>query len=233
MFHKNFHELSLLFLTFCYSYFSKYCIIHFYHILCKKVNILNCHNPKLKRKYQQIRDQKIRERVVALGVEIQDSDSREILLEKEKQYNLDRQKIELSLESFYRSANSLVFQLNKRYITRQMSIFRCIDRRFESGEIFIRWDESSDEDWLILIYIKDNNNWEKDKSRMKIKEVIKTTCNKNYEALKTWKETNPDYMENENKKDSFVNIISQLGKPIENIDNKVIKNICKETYVND
>ena len=112
---------------------------------------------KLKDKYQQIRDQKIRERVEALGVEIQDGDSREILLEKEKQYNLDRQKIELALESFYRSANSLVFQLNKRYITRQMSIFRCIDRRFESGEIFIKWDESQDEEWLILIYIKDNS----------------------------------------------------------------------------
>ncbi len=112
---------------------------------------------KLKKKYQQIRDQKIRERVKALGVEIEDSDSREILLEKEKQYNLDRQKIELSLESFYRSANSLVFQLNKRYITRHMSIFRCIDRRFESGEIFIKWDESSDDEWLILIYIKDNS----------------------------------------------------------------------------
>ena len=112
---------------------------------------------KLKEKYQQIRDQKIRERVEALGVEIQDGDSREILLEKEKQYNLDRQKIEVALESFYRSANSLVFQLNKRYLTRQMSIFRCIDRRFESGEIFIRWDESKDEEWLILIYIKDNS----------------------------------------------------------------------------
>ncbi len=112
---------------------------------------------KLKEKYQQIRDQKIRERVEALGVEIQDGDSREILLEKEKQYNIDRQKIELSLESFYRSANSLVFQLNKRYLTRQMSIFRCIDRRFESGEIFIKWDESQDEEWLILIYIKDNS----------------------------------------------------------------------------
>ena len=112
---------------------------------------------KLKKKYQQIRDQKIKERVAALGVEIQDSDSREILLEKEKQYNLDRQKIELSLESFYRSANSLVFQLNKRYISRHMSIFRCIDRRFESGEIFIKWDEGSDDDWLILIYIKDNS----------------------------------------------------------------------------
>ena len=112
---------------------------------------------KLKEKYQQIRDQKIRERVEALGVEIKDEDSREILLEKEKQYNLERQKIELALESFYRSANSLVFQLNKRYITRHMSIFRCIDRRFESGEIFIKWDESNDDQWLILIYIKDNS----------------------------------------------------------------------------
>ncbi len=112
---------------------------------------------KLREKYQQIRDQKIRERVEALGVEIQDGDSRETLLEKEKQYNLDRQNIELALESFYRSANSLVFQLNKRYITRHMSIFRCIDRRFESGEIFIKWDESQDNEWLILIYIKDNS----------------------------------------------------------------------------
>ena len=38
-----------------------------------------------------------------------------------------------------------------------MSIFRCIDRRFETGEIFIKWDESSDDEWLILIYIKDNS----------------------------------------------------------------------------
>ena len=106
---------------------------------------------------KQIEKFRIRERVEALGVEIQDGDSREILLEKEKQYNLDRQKIELALESFYRSANSLVFQLNKRYITRQMSIFRCIDKRFENGEIFIKWDESEDEEWLILIYIKDNS----------------------------------------------------------------------------
>ena len=112
---------------------------------------------KLKEKYRQIRDQKIRERVEALGVKIQENDDRDTLLRKEKEYTLARQKIENSLESFYRSANSLVFQLNKRHITRNMSIFRCIDRRFENGEIFIKWDESSDEDWLILIYIKDNS----------------------------------------------------------------------------
>ncbi len=112
---------------------------------------------KLKQKYQLIRDQKIRERVEALGVDVQEDDDRETLLQKEKHFTLERQKIENALESFYRSANSLVFQLNKRHITRHMSIFRCIDKRFENGEVYIRWDESPEDDWLILIYIKDNS----------------------------------------------------------------------------
>ncbi len=112
---------------------------------------------KLKEKYRIIRDQKIRDRVEALGVKIQGDEDRETLLQKEKEYTLARQKIEFALESFYRSASSLVFQLNKRHVTRHMSIFRCIDRRFETGEIFIKWDEASDEEWLLLIYIKDNS----------------------------------------------------------------------------
>ena len=112
---------------------------------------------KLKEKYRIIRDQKIRERVEALGVKIQGDEDRETLLRKEKEYTLARQKIEFALESFYRSASSLVFQLNKRHITRHMSIFRCIDKRFETGEIFVKWDESPDEEWLLLIYIKDNS----------------------------------------------------------------------------
>ena len=112
---------------------------------------------KLKEKYRIIRDQKIRERVEALGVKIQGNEDRETLLRKEKEYTLARQKIEFALESFYRSASSLVFQLNKRHITRHMSIFRCIDRRFETGEIFVKWDEAPDEEWLLLIYIKNNS----------------------------------------------------------------------------
>ena len=112
---------------------------------------------KLKEKYRIIRDQKIRERVESLGVKLQGDEDRETLLLKEKEYTLARQKIEFALESFYRSASSLVFQLNKRHVTRNMSIFRCIDRRFETGEIFIKWDESEDEDWLLFIYIKNNS----------------------------------------------------------------------------
>ena len=112
---------------------------------------------QLKDKYRIIRDQKIKERVEALGVKLQGDEDRETLLQKEKEYTLARQKIEFALESFYRSASSLVFQLNKRHITRDMSIFRCIDRRFETGEVFIKWDESLDDEWLLLIYIKNNS----------------------------------------------------------------------------
>ena len=112
---------------------------------------------QLKEKYRQIRDQKIRERVEALGIKTFDEEDRESLLKKENDYIASRQKIETSLESFFRNASSLVFQLNKRHLTREMSIFRCVDRRFETGEIFIKWDESNDDEWLILIYIKDNS----------------------------------------------------------------------------
>ena len=111
---------------------------------------------KLKEKYRAIRDEKIRERVEALGVKIQEGDDREALLKKEKEYRIERQKIENCLESFYRSSASLCFQINKRYIPKHKSILRCIDRRFENGEIFIKWDDSPQEDWLLLIYIKNN-----------------------------------------------------------------------------
>jgi len=112
---------------------------------------------KIKQKYQALRHQKIRERVEQLGVTVEEGDDRSVLLEKERQYNIERQKIEFALESYYRSAHSAVFQINKRWIPKYLSIMRVIDRRFETGEVFIKWDDSLDEDWLMLIYIKDNN----------------------------------------------------------------------------
>ena len=54
---------------------------------------------KIKDKYQAIRDQKIRERIEQLGIEVSDEDNRSDLLEKERQFNLAG-KIENNLESF-------------------------------------------------------------------------------------------------------------------------------------
>ena len=112
---------------------------------------------KLKQKYRDIRNQKIKERVEALGLEVKEGEDREALLEKERQYAIERQRIENTLESFYRSSASLCFQINKRYIPKHKSILRCIDRRYETGEIYIRWDDAPEEDWLLLIYIKNNS----------------------------------------------------------------------------
>jgi len=112
---------------------------------------------KIKQKYQALRHQKIRQRVEQLGIEVGEGDDRFVLLEKERQYNLERQKIEFALESYFRSAHSAIFLINKRWIPRYLSIMRVVDRRFETGEIFIKWDDRPDEDWLMLIYIKDNN----------------------------------------------------------------------------
>ena len=112
---------------------------------------------KIKEKYRLIREQKIRERVESLGVEISDEDTKEDLIRKEREFSEHRKGIELVLESFYRSAMSLVFQLNKKYIPRHKSILRVIDKRYESNECFIRYDDSPDEDWLILIYLEDSD----------------------------------------------------------------------------
>ncbi len=116
---------------------------------------------KIKEKYRSLREQKvneaIRERVAQLGIKIEDTDNKETLLEKERIYNKEREKIEYALESFYRSAHSLCFQINKRYIPKYLSIMRVVDRRFETGEIFIKWDDTAEDDWLILIYIKNNS----------------------------------------------------------------------------
>jgi len=112
---------------------------------------------KIKLKYQAIRDQKIRERIEQLGIEVSDEDTRSDLLEKEKQFNIAREKIENNLESFYRSMASCIFQLNRRWLPKKMSLLRVIDRRYETSEIFIKLDEEVDENWIMLVYLKDNN----------------------------------------------------------------------------
>lgn len=81
------------------------------------------------------------------------------------------------------------------------------------------------------VYIKDENKWEKDTDKTKIKKAIKNASNKNYSALKTWKTENPDFLENDLKQDFFAHTISEIGKPLHKVDDKIVKNLCKETYV--
>jgi hypothetical protein len=81
------------------------------------------------------------------------------------------------------------------------------------------------------LYIKDENEWSKDVSKEKIKKAIKKASNKNYNALQEWKTENPDYMQNDLKTDYFTNTIRTIGKTDNATEDKIIKKICKETYL--
>ena len=83
------------------------------------------------------------------------------------------------------------------------------------------------------LYIKDENEWSKDSSKEKIKKAIKKASGKNYNALEDWKNENPDFMSNDSKTDYFTNTIRTIGKTDNNTEEKIIKKLCKETYVKD
>ena len=83
------------------------------------------------------------------------------------------------------------------------------------------------------LYIKDEDVWSKDNNKEKIKKAIKKASGKNYNALQDWKDENPDFLKNDSKTEYFTKTITTIGKPTETIDTKVIKNLCKETYIKD
>ena len=81
------------------------------------------------------------------------------------------------------------------------------------------------------LYIKEENKWTKDENKEKIKNAIKKASGKNYNALQNWKSNNPDFINDHLKQEDFTNIISTIGKLSEEIDNRIIKSLCKETYI--
>tara|TARA_B100000963_G_scaffold85464_1_gene73058 strand:+ start:145 stop:1074 length:930 start_codon:yes stop_codon:yes gene_type:complete len=81
------------------------------------------------------------------------------------------------------------------------------------------------------LYIKEEDKWTKDDNKEKIKDAIKKASSKNYNALQEWKVKNPDFTNDDLKQEYFSNVISIIGKTGEQIDTKIIKNLCKETYI--
>ena len=81
------------------------------------------------------------------------------------------------------------------------------------------------------IYIKDNDTWEKDKDKSKLKNAIRKTSNKNYTALTNWTRENPDFMKDDEKQMFYARAMSTLGKPMDGVDDKIVKKICSNTYL--
>ncbi len=83
------------------------------------------------------------------------------------------------------------------------------------------------------LYIKDNDSWEKDNDKSKIRAAIKNASVTQYRNMKQWMDANPDYMDDPDKQEYFIHMVKNCGKSINDIDDKIIKRICSTTYIKD
>ena len=82
------------------------------------------------------------------------------------------------------------------------------------------------------IYIK-NKEWEKDEKKEKTKEAIKKVSTIQVKNINKFKDAHPNFMQNEKEKDDYISIVRVTTSDIDDKQEKIIKNICKEVYVND
>jgi len=81
------------------------------------------------------------------------------------------------------------------------------------------------------LYIKENDNWEKDNDKLILKKAIKDVSKKQFSSIKKWTDENPDFQDDDTKQEYFAKVLSVLGKDISTVDDKIIKKICNHSHV--
>jgi len=88
-----------------------------------------------------------------------------------------------------------------------------------------------------IMYVKDNDVWEKDEDKKKIKKVIQNIAQKNFKQINEWVEENPEANDIQTKKhDQYIKILMKCtGGTDSNEDNvfynKIITNVAKEVQI--
>ena len=86
-----------------------------------------------------------------------------------------------------------------------------------------------------IMYIKDEDKWQKDQNSSKLENAIQEVSRKSMNKLSTWKVSNPDYEDVDSEFSNKCLVIQQNSIAGENRNNyyqKVIKNIAKDTILN-
>jgi hypothetical protein len=85
-----------------------------------------------------------------------------------------------------------------------------------------------------IMYIKDEDKWQKDDNHKIIKNTIVKIADKERNALQEWAINNPDWIETEEKQIEYLTMMKSICEPIENYNNyerKIIKNLEKEIQI--
>ncbi len=80
------------------------------------------------------------------------------------------------------------------------------------------------------IYIK-NQEWEKDDNREHINKLLKQVEKKQLQNIQKWLDEHPHYMNNEKEQNEFTELLRECSKSIDDNQEKIIKGLCNELYI--
>ena len=134
--------------------------------------------------------------------------------------------------SIFIFVNSLKIELEDVYYTQNNGLEKSVSNIFlnglkELGE-YKRPIHCSDAKRQTF-YIKDEDSWEKDTNKEKLKKSINFIQDKQIKIITEWENNNPDWKNNENKKDEYIEIVQQVMRTIN--EDKVVREISKNTTI--
>ena len=136
--------------------------------------------------------------------------------------------------------NSLVVTINDLEETARLGYAEGISKIFVNGlkqlDVYKRPIHCSDLKREVL-YIKDQDNWEKDDDKTHLLQAIKVVGNKNIKQISEWQKINPHFKDPESKQnDKYLSMLCNVmsgGSQEETAKNydKIVRNIVKETVI--
>jgi hypothetical protein len=111
------------------------------------------------------------------------------------------------------------------------AITRIIDKAYRDMELTKRPMHCTDAKRETL-YVKNEDQWTNDESKAIIEKAISIVASHSFSNLKQWKDANPDYNEDEDKKTEYARIMRQLlggltDREIEENTNKIVRNVTR------
>lgn len=131
---------------------------------------------------------------------------------------------------------SLQIQLEDLHYTKTNGLIEGVSSIFVNGlkqlETFKRPIHCTDAKRETL-YIKDNNEWDRENGKARLRSAINDVANKQRKAISAWEKENPEWEESEKGKEEYIRLVQSVMTDVSSgpNENKIIKCIAKETVI--
>lgn len=141
--------------------------------------------------------------------------------------------------SIFDFAKSIQIQLEDVLLFKQLghvdAVSQIFDKAYKNLELSKRPMHCTDVKRETL-YVRNDGEWVNDASKELSKSAIEKISNTSYMKMHLWKEANPDYVTNEEKKNEYLLIMKELlggtsDHQLEDNAKKIMKNVAKNTQL--